>query len=362
MIYFTSDQHFDHRKIIEYCDRPFANIIEMNEYIISEHNKIVKSSDTVYNIGDFSFSNSLPFLKRLNGKQHLICGNHDRNTNKKHFRSASDSLLLSYHDNFFYMNHYPHRSWPKSSVGCVHIFGHAHGNIDAYPMSIDVGVDCNNFRPISIEKIMKQFQRKRINTVINDFSEIDSDEIITPKQRIKKTMKPEGTTFQPYDISMTNASDKHLDDKKDCGDPGNISGISGTVALGGGAGNIKTDNAISCTGFFPFKDNSSIIIPPTASNIDISSSNIDIQNEIIDQSGPLFYKFNDFQKTIVDLKSIIGIRELKNILEQKTELTLTSGIKIKLDLVYEQVISIISRFFKIINDENTEEDYKEKTM
>ena len=41
-VFFTSDTHFDHFNIIEYCDRPFTNVKAMNEHIITNWNKTVK--------------------------------------------------------------------------------------------------------------------------------------------------------------------------------------------------------------------------------------------------------------------------------------------------------------------------------
>ena len=61
------------------CDRPFSNVKEMDEYIVDKWNKKVSNSDTVWILGDIvspeHFDKDL--LNRLNGKIHLILGNHD---------------------------------------------------------------------------------------------------------------------------------------------------------------------------------------------------------------------------------------------------------------------------------------------
>ncbi len=51
----TSDMHFNHAKIIEYCDRPFETTEEMNEIIIRNWNKKIKKKDIVYVLGDIGF-------------------------------------------------------------------------------------------------------------------------------------------------------------------------------------------------------------------------------------------------------------------------------------------------------------------
>lgn len=53
-IWFTSDLHLNHSKIIEYCNRPFSNIEEMNEMLINNWNSVVKPKDIVFCLGDIA--------------------------------------------------------------------------------------------------------------------------------------------------------------------------------------------------------------------------------------------------------------------------------------------------------------------
>ena len=54
MIYFTSDLHFYHDKIITHTQRPFYNAEEMNKTLIQKWNNKVSSNDEVYILGDFT--------------------------------------------------------------------------------------------------------------------------------------------------------------------------------------------------------------------------------------------------------------------------------------------------------------------
>ena len=79
-IFFTSDSHFCHSNIIKFCDRPFKDVEEMNEILIDNWNKTVGPNDIIYHLGDFCFAGSAEWhsiLGRLNGRIHLILGNHD---------------------------------------------------------------------------------------------------------------------------------------------------------------------------------------------------------------------------------------------------------------------------------------------
>ena len=79
-VYFTSDLHFGHERIIALCERGFTGIEEMNETLIERWNKKVTDKDTVYILGDFAFRSAThagTYLEQLKGKKHLIIGNHD---------------------------------------------------------------------------------------------------------------------------------------------------------------------------------------------------------------------------------------------------------------------------------------------
>jgi calcineurin-like phosphoesterase family protein len=78
-VWFTSDTHFWHARIIQFCQRPFASVDEMNEKLIANWNAVVVPDDTVYHLGDFSMA-ARPvelYVPRLNGQIHLVMGNHD---------------------------------------------------------------------------------------------------------------------------------------------------------------------------------------------------------------------------------------------------------------------------------------------
>lgn len=80
-VWFTSDTHFGHARIIELNNRPFRDVSHMNEMLVQNWNDKVKPNDHVYHLGDValgSFEKSLSYVARLNGIKTLIVGNHDR--------------------------------------------------------------------------------------------------------------------------------------------------------------------------------------------------------------------------------------------------------------------------------------------
>ena len=78
-IFYIADTHFGHDNIRKLSNRPFSTVEEMDNALINNWNSVVTDDDDVYILGDFSYKSEDPidYLKKLNGKKHLIVGNHD---------------------------------------------------------------------------------------------------------------------------------------------------------------------------------------------------------------------------------------------------------------------------------------------
>lgn len=163
--FFISDTHFGHENIIKTCHRPFANVEEMDEALVSRWNERVRPDDTVYHLGDFCFRNSRSadtYLRQLNGHIHLITGNHDDETLAQHavlFASVNHIREIHERGHRIVLCHYPMREWHGSWDRAWHLFGHVHGRLDHEPhgYSLDVGADAHDFRPWSLDEIEKEF-------------------------------------------------------------------------------------------------------------------------------------------------------------------------------------------------------------
>ena len=151
MIWFTADEHYGHSNIIKYCNRPFENIQQMDEEIIKRHNEVVKKEDTVIHGGDFTLANKEiagRYIARLNGKHIFIKGSHD-----KWLNNAPFIYEKKIDENYIVVCHYAMRTWPRSHYGSWQLYGHSHGQLKPIGLQYDIGVDNNNFYPVSLAQI-----------------------------------------------------------------------------------------------------------------------------------------------------------------------------------------------------------------
>jgi len=55
------------------------------------------------------------------------------------------------------------RVWEKSHFNSWQLYGHSHGNLDDIGKQYDVGVDANNFLPVSFANLKELMEAKKDN-------------------------------------------------------------------------------------------------------------------------------------------------------------------------------------------------------
>lgn len=181
-IFFTSDLHFGHENIIQFDNRPFDSIEEMDAELIRRWNEKVGKGDLVYILGDFIWrtcnDDAPTLIKSLNGQKILIKGNHDRFLHNNKAKEALAGIkdyddicvtlenetnrrcILSHYFMPFYNGHY---------YGALHLHGHSHTTAEA-EMEIQIAKELNdrgvvnriynvgcmywNYAPVTLDEIL----------------------------------------------------------------------------------------------------------------------------------------------------------------------------------------------------------------
>jgi calcineurin-like phosphoesterase family protein len=165
-LFFTSDTHFGHTNSIKYDSRPFKDVPEMDAAMISNWNKVVPTDGVVFHLGDVGFRSPEDLrniLDQLNGKIYLIKGNHDKSAVKYPCKDRFE-IIVDYYElmvkepygekHLLCMMHYPMACWNQSHYGLSwNLHGHSHGRFPAKGKQYDVGVNGNNFTPISYKEL-----------------------------------------------------------------------------------------------------------------------------------------------------------------------------------------------------------------
>jgi len=180
--FFTSDTHYFHDNIIKYCNRPYANVDEMNEALVQNWNAVVRPADTVYHLGDvaFRFQEKFEHLKhilaRLNGKKYLVLGNHDVHIKKKLANIHAwmpyiwEDVFIGEHmfNQKVMLCHYPTHDVPGKLFmrdGGWMLHGHEHAFHKRKYRMLDVGVDAHNYTPIEYEQVFHIMKDRRDYTM-----------------------------------------------------------------------------------------------------------------------------------------------------------------------------------------------------
>ena len=159
----------------------------MDEGLIQNWNRVVGKDDLVFHLGDFAFATNgrwKELIDRLNGHIHLILGNHDvvrwpRDKTMELFDSVSHQMIIKIDGRTVYLNHYPYLcfggAWRGPEHAVYQLFGHIHSGpncegadtdrlVNLFPYQYDVGVDNNNYTPVSWEQV-KEIVQKQVDDI-----------------------------------------------------------------------------------------------------------------------------------------------------------------------------------------------------
>ena len=139
MNFYTADVHFCHANVMRYDHRPWDDVELMDRDMIDLWNDRVSDSDDVYVIGDFVFGNSgnwRRILPLLNGRIHLITGNHDLHGFPDDIAALLAEPPVPYKvindgDHFVLMSHYPQISYLRDiKPNTIMLYGHVHDTVE----------------------------------------------------------------------------------------------------------------------------------------------------------------------------------------------------------------------------------------
>lgn len=157
----TSDTHYGHESVIEYCDRP----LDYEEKLFTNLATIIKPNDVLIHLGDICFGeqrkNHEKYIASLNCKKWLIKGNHDKNSYSwylEYWDFVAESINLKYYGKDIILSHIPILNHDSD----INIHGHMHnkghrGNIDEFGFLISV--EHLNYKPIKLERCIKLINR-----------------------------------------------------------------------------------------------------------------------------------------------------------------------------------------------------------
>ncbi|HEU5048149.1 MAG TPA: hypothetical protein VFT64_09945 [Rickettsiales bacterium] len=159
--FFISDTHFGDKTICEYhpVHRPFSSIEEHDEELVRRWNGVVGKTDIVWHIGDFAVG-SIAIAGRLNGKKHLILGNHDMRKPAEYAKYFERVFgMVRYQEPLFLLSHIPVH--PAQLYQCkFNIHGHMHqGEMPDDNRYFNVSCERINLTPMPYEELLNQLQR-----------------------------------------------------------------------------------------------------------------------------------------------------------------------------------------------------------
>jgi calcineurin-like phosphoesterase family protein len=179
-VWFTSDLHLGHKKVIE--TRGFGEDTQAHDFWLADvWDSTVGSQDQVWVLGDLtmgSASDALDWIGIRPGQKHLIVGNHDQvfpghkdafkhmKSWMQYFESIQLHAKRKMNKQEVLLSHFPYwahgdgpdrptaryEQWRLPDLGIPLLHGHTHNSEKFHDNSMHVGIDAWK-RPVSIDEV-----------------------------------------------------------------------------------------------------------------------------------------------------------------------------------------------------------------
>lgn len=176
-IFLTSDLHFGHSKNFLWKPRGFTSSQEHDETIIHNWNSIITKNDDIYVLGDLMLENTeygCACVEQLNGKLHLIRGNHDSDVRWARYQGLSNvvelcgwATVIRYRKFHFHLSHWSTNTanYDDDNKGLrakiISISGHTHKKEKFHnedPLKYNVALDAHQNYPVLLDNIINDIK------------------------------------------------------------------------------------------------------------------------------------------------------------------------------------------------------------
>lgn len=164
-VYITTDTHFNHTGIIDFCSRP-ANF----EAILQKHLKNLNQDDVLVHLGDICMGNDIAvhekYIQPIKAKKILVRGNHDHKTDVWYLEHGWDFVCESFSNTCFgvkcLFSHKP-ATWDGNFD--INLHGHLHNlshHKDEKTMGLNylISLERDGYRPLNLRKILEPIKQK----------------------------------------------------------------------------------------------------------------------------------------------------------------------------------------------------------
>ena len=169
--FIIADTHFGHKNIIQYENRPFSSVEEMDNELIKLWNSVVNNDDLVYVLGDFTLSRRIDAIKnlvnQLHGRKILIMGNHDTRKPKDYvecgFEVATRKPMMV--EPGVILMHEPFNDESLISLNYLYFFGHVHRKhtlMDDYPNCMCASAERIGFKPVDLDECIRGLSNNEV--------------------------------------------------------------------------------------------------------------------------------------------------------------------------------------------------------